>query len=48
MSVTIPYKQAVSFLDKLSKKSSSYGAVNTIKITKGKNKGYNTVTTVSS
>ena len=44
LNVTIPYKEAViPFLDKLSKKASLIGAVNTIKITKkGKLKGYNT------
>ena len=44
MNVTIPYKETViPFLDKLSKKATQIGAVNTIKITKkGKLKGYNT------
>jgi shikimate dehydrogenase len=44
MNVTIPYKEAVMpFLDKLSKKATKIGAVNTIKFTKkGKLKGYNT------
>lgn len=44
LNVTIPYKETVMpFLDKLSKKASLIGAVNTIKITKkGKLKGYNT------
>ncbi|KVV15794.1 shikimate dehydrogenase [Flavobacterium sp. TAB 87] len=44
MNVTIPYKQQViPFLDKMSKKASQIGAVNTIKFTKkGKLKGYNT------
>jgi shikimate dehydrogenase len=44
LNVTIPYKETVMpFLDKLSKKVSLIGAVNTIKITKkGKLKGYNT------
>lgn len=44
LNVTIPYKEAViPYLDKLSKKASIIGAVNTIKITKkGKLKGYNT------
>lgn len=43
LNITIPYKEAViPFLDKLSKKASKIGAVNTIKITKsGKLKGYN-------
>lgn len=44
LNVTIPYKETViPFLNKLSKKASVIGAVNTIKITKkGKLKGYNT------
>ncbi|MEM0575703.1 shikimate dehydrogenase family protein [Flavobacterium polysaccharolyticum] len=44
LNVTIPYKEAIlPFLDKLSKKASVIGAVNTIKFTKsGKLKGYNT------
>ncbi|MGL2993855.1 shikimate dehydrogenase family protein [Flavobacterium sp. TSSA_36] len=44
LNVTIPYKEAVlPFLDKLSKKASEIGAVNTIKFTKkGTLKGYNT------
>lgn len=44
LNVTIPYKEEViPFLDKLSKKATKIGAVNTIKITKkGKLKGYNT------
>ncbi len=44
MNVTIPYKEAVlPFLDKLSKKATKIGAVNTIKFTKkGLLKGYNT------
>jgi shikimate dehydrogenase len=44
LNVTIPYKEAVlPFLDKLSKKATQIGAVNTIKITKkGELKGYNT------
>lgn len=44
LNVTIPYKEAViPFLDKLSKKATEIGAVNTIKFTKkGKLKGYNT------
>ncbi|TDD77443.1 shikimate dehydrogenase family protein [Flavobacterium caseinilyticum] len=44
LNVTIPYKEAViPFLDKLSKKATVIGAVNTIKITKkGMLKGYNT------
>jgi shikimate dehydrogenase len=41
---SIPYKEAIlPFLDKLSKKATAIGAVNTIKFTKkGKLKGYNT------
>lgn len=44
LNVTIPYKQQVlPFLDKLSKKATLIGAVNTIRFTKkGKLKGYNT------
>jgi len=44
LNVTIPYKETIiPYLDKLSKKASEIGAVNTIKITKsGKLKGYNT------
>ncbi len=44
INVTIPYKEAVMpYLDKLSKKATLIGAVNTIKFTKkGKLKGYNT------
>ncbi|WP_338645371.1 shikimate dehydrogenase [Flavobacterium sp. KS-LB2] len=44
LNVTIPYKETViPFLNKLSKKATIIGAVNTIKITKkGKLKGYNT------
>ncbi|MBF7091417.1 shikimate dehydrogenase [Flavobacterium sp. ALJ2] len=44
LNVTIPYKeQILPFLDKLSKKATLIGAVNTIKFTKkGKLKGYNT------
>jgi len=44
LNVTIPYKeQIIPFLDKLSKKATLIGAVNTIKFTKkGKLKGYNT------
>lgn len=44
LNVTIPYKEEViPFLDKLSKKATKIGAVNTIKINKkGKLKGYNT------
>jgi shikimate dehydrogenase len=44
LNVTIPYKEVVMpYLDKVSKKAKSIGAVNTIKITKkGKLVGYNT------
>ena len=44
LNVTIPYKEVVlPYLDKLSKKATEIGAVNTIKISKkGKLKGYNT------
>jgi len=44
LNVTIPYKeQVIPFLDKLSRKATLIGAVNTIKFTKnGKLKGYNT------
>ncbi|TRX35063.1 shikimate dehydrogenase family protein [Flavobacterium restrictum] len=44
LNVTIPYKETViPFLDKLSKKATQIGAVNTIKFTKkGTLKGYNT------
>lgn len=44
LNVTIPYKEAIlPFLDKLSKKATAIGAVNTIKFTKkGNLKGYNT------
>jgi shikimate 5-dehydrogenase len=46
LSVTIPTNKRTPFFFKLSK-AALIGAVNTIKITKGKLKGYNTVTTVS-
>lgn len=44
LNVTTPYKETIlPFLDKLSKKATLIGAVNTIRITKkGKLKGYNT------
>jgi shikimate dehydrogenase len=44
LNVTIPYKEIIiPFLDKLSKKATEIGAVNTIRYTKnGKLKGYNT------
>ncbi len=41
--VTIPYKQAIiTFLDELDKSALAVNAVNTVKINKGKLKGYNT------
>jgi len=44
LNVTIPYKESIiPYLDKLSKKATAIGAVNTIRFTKnGKLKGYNT------
>ncbi|MEY3500131.1 MAG: shikimate dehydrogenase [Bacteroidota bacterium] len=44
LNVTIPYKESIiPYLDKLSKKATAIGAVNTIQFTKnGKLKGYNT------
>ena len=44
LNVTIPYKESIiPYLDKLSKKATEIGAVNTIRFTKnGKLKGYNT------
>jgi shikimate dehydrogenase len=44
LNITIPYKEAIiPFLDKISKKAKTIGAINTLKITKkGKLKGYNT------
>jgi shikimate dehydrogenase len=44
MNVTIPYKEVViPYLDELSEKAASIGAVNTIKFSKdGKSKGFNT------
>jgi shikimate dehydrogenase len=44
LNVTIPYKETIiPYLDKLSKKATEIGAVNTIRFTKkGKLKGYNT------
>jgi len=43
INVTIPYKeQVIPFLDELSAEAQEIGAVNTIKITKGKRVGYNT------
>lgn len=43
INVTIPYKESVmKFLDEVDEKAAAIGAVNTIKIQKGKLKGYNT------
>lgn len=43
LNVTIPYKETViPFLDELSDKAAKMGAVNTIKISNGKLKGFNT------
>lgn len=43
LNVTIPYKtQIIPFLDELDEKAAKIGAVNTIKITNGKTKGFNT------
>ncbi|MGW8122624.1 shikimate dehydrogenase family protein [Roseivirga echinicomitans] len=43
INVTIPYKESVlKFLDEIDEKAAAIGAVNTIKIQKGKLKGYNT------
>lgn len=43
LNVTVPYKEAViPYLDELDKSAAQIGAVNTIKITAGKTKGYNT------
>lgn len=44
LNITIPYKvEVIPFLDKLSKKASKIGAINTVRISKkGKLKGYNT------
>ena len=43
LSVTIPYKETViPFLDELDETAKEIGAVNCIKITNGKRKGYNT------
>ena len=43
LNVTIPYKESIiPFLDELSLEAKEIGAVNTIKITNGKTKGYNT------
>jgi shikimate dehydrogenase len=43
LNVTVPYKEAViPYLDELDEAAASIGAVNTIKITAGKTKGYNT------
>ncbi|WP_297703459.1 shikimate dehydrogenase [uncultured Eudoraea sp.] len=43
LNVTIPYKEAIiPYLDSLNKKAERIGAVNTIKFTKDRLKGYNT------
>ena len=43
LNVTIPYKESIiPFLDELSIEAKEIGAVNTIKITNGKTKGFNT------
>jgi shikimate dehydrogenase len=43
LNVTVPYKETViPFLDELDKAAERIGAVNTIKITAGRTKGYNT------
>lgn len=43
LNVTIPYKEAIrSFLDETDEVAAAVGAINTIKIEKGKLKGYNT------
>jgi shikimate dehydrogenase len=43
LNVTVPYKETViPFLDELDEAAARIGAVNTIKITAGKTKGYNT------
>ena len=43
LNVTIPYKESIiPFLDELSFEAKEIGAVNTIKITNGKTKGFNT------
>ncbi len=43
LNVTIPYKESIiPFLDELSLEAKEIGAVNTIKITNGKTKGFNT------
>lgn len=43
LNVTIPYKeQVIQYLDEIDPKAKEIGAVNTIKITDGKLKGYNT------
>lgn len=43
LNVTIPYKtQIIPFLDELDEEAEKIGAVNTIKITNGKTKGFNT------
>lgn len=43
INITIPYKQqALPYLDEVSEEAAKVGAVNTIKITNGRLKGYNT------
>jgi shikimate dehydrogenase len=43
LNVTVPYKEAViPFLDELDEAAARIGAVNTVKITAGRTKGYNT------
>jgi len=43
LNVTVPYKEEViPYLDELDEAAATIGAVNTIKITNGKTKGYNT------
>lgn len=43
INITIPYKQqAIPYLDEVSEEAAKVGAVNTIKITNGQLKGYNT------
>ncbi|MHC2990438.1 shikimate dehydrogenase [Pontibacter sp. HJ8] len=43
LNVTVPYKEAViPYLDELEESAAQIGAVNTIRITQGRTKGYNT------
>ena len=42
LNVTIPYKEDVKYIDKISSDAKSIGAVNTIKISNEKLTGYNT------